>query len=170
MSYFTWILTWKKKKINIICILQFTQKQHFMWRHMWEAVWKAFSLICDSCLSKLCKISLAQFFNPKLSPEVELDEFNSNQWFNFWHNLLIRIRRKCESKMLVTPPHAFMQQIKYYGIRSWHVCRKLPEVKTEYLSELKMGLQSICYCLISPAMKRFRCALRLWLWVELNWF
>lgn len=42
--------------------------------------------------------------------------------------------------MLVTPPHAFMQQIKYYGITSWRVCRKLPEVKTEYLSELKLDL------------------------------
>lgn len=109
---------------------------------------KAFSLICDSCLSTLGKIILAQFFNIKLSPGVELDEFNSNRWFNFWHNLLIRIRRKCEGKKWVTPPHAFMQQIKYYGITSWRVCRKLPEVKTEYLSELKLDLRSICYCLI----------------------
>ena len=37
------------------------------------------ALILDSCLSTLCEIVLTQFFRPKISPEVKLDEFKSNQ-------------------------------------------------------------------------------------------
>lgn len=100
---FLWI--WQ----NIVVIqLQIEKHYSMRWFHV-KSRGGRFALIWDSCLSTLCEIVLVLFFRPKLSPEVELDEFKRNRWFNFRHNLLTSVWTKCENKTLVTTPHTFMQ-------------------------------------------------------------
>lgn len=125
---FPWI--WQN---TVVTQLQ-VERHHSMWWFRVKSRGRGrFALIWDSCRAASRKIVLTLFFRPKLSPEVELDEFKSNRWFNFWHNLFTSVWTKCESKMLVTSPHTFMQKIKYLGITtSWHMCRNLPEDATQY--------------------------------------
>lgn len=47
------------------------------------------------------------------------------------------------------------------------MCCNLPEVTTHFSSLTAInGSASVCYCLISPTMKRFRCAVWHWHWLR----